>query len=749
MRKIYRVSTCLAAIAGVTVSIDISAVAQTSGQTNPESISHEEGADIVVTARRREERLQDVPISIAAYNSAEIEKKSLTDIQNVAQATPNITYAAGYTRGKSAGNLVIRGVGQTNTDTQFEPGVGIYLDGVYIASMQGVNLNLLDVDRVEVLRGPQGTLFGRNTIGGAMNIVSKMPDDEWGGKVELGVGSRGRMDVKAQANIPFIPGSIEARIGFSTEQADGFGHVLDYASGSKIGDTGNKSRIAGRALVQFTFSDTLKALFSIDGRRVRETNTAFDIVGIQPADFRTLLNSYLTANNLPLYDEKFLTPGRYDTYGTGPNFYEIDSYNMSGTLTWDVSDSLTFKSITAYRNLKAASGVDFDGSPYQLIEQDIDWDQEQFSQEFQLNGSSDKLNWVIGLFYMDFDATDFRYNNFGGEVFLFGGPDRRSESKTVANMKSYAIFGQATYALTDSLNFTLGGRYSHDKRHFEGASFPVGATPPNFAGGTGKWNAFSGTAAIDYKINRDLMIYASIGRGYKGGIPPNPDILPVQDKVAPEYITTYEVGFKSEFLDRKLRWNTALFYSDYKDVQLQVPRINPVTLRPANVIINAAKLRLQGLETELVAYPAPSMTLSASYGYVDAKYKDFEATVPFPQSNEAVETPKHTVALSGEYSMTLTDSLNLVPRLDWSYKSGLFHDIFNAPLGYQKGYGILNGRISLESDDNKWAVSLSVTNITNRWYTVGSQNTTGPGFGMENRLYGDPREWRLSGRFSF
>lgn len=720
---------------------------------NPDSgASNAGGADIVVTARRREERLQDVPISVAAYSAEDVEKKSLNDIQNVALATPNVNYAAGYTRGKAAGNLIIRGVGQTNTDTQFEAGVGIYLDGVYIASMQGVNLDLLDTERVEVLRGPQGTLFGKNTIGGALNIVSKRPDDQLAGKVEFTVGQRNRLQAKAQANIPIIPGSIDMRIGLASEQADGHGKVLNFATGQKIGDIGDRNRLSGRAMILFTVSDSFDALFSIDGRRIRETNTGFDLVGIQTGTFRTNMNNLLAARGLPLFDQRFVTASPYDTYGTGPNFYDVDAYNLSGTLTWNLNDDITIKSITAYRDLKVGTGVDFDGSPYRLIEQTVDWDQTQFSQEFQLGGTSldNKLNWVMGLFYMDFKSSDFRFNNFGGEVVALGGtPDARSNSYANARTKSYAVFGQATYALTDQLNLTLGGRYSKDKRFFEGGQFALTNLNPVLTGGRGSWNAFSGTAALDYKITRDLMIYASAGRGYKGGIPENLRAATPQPLVDPEYITSYEIGFKSEFLDRKVRLNTALFYSNYDDLQLQIARFDPVSGRTTSFIANAAKVRIQGLETELDIYPLPGMSLNASYGYTDAKYKNFQPGVPFAITNDLVETPKHTLSLSGEYSMALGDSLNLVPRLDWSYKSALEHDLFNRVLGHQKGFGVLNGRVALESASGNWSLALFVTNITNKAYTVGSQNTTGAAFGMENRIYGDPRQWKVTASFKF
>jgi iron complex outermembrane recepter protein len=707
------------------------------------------GPDIVVTARRREERLQDVPISVAAYSGEEIEAKSIDDIQTLAQFTPNITFASGYTRGKGAGSLFIRGVGQTNTDTQFEPGVGIYLDGVYIASMQGVNIDLLDTERVEVLRGPQGTLFGKNTIGGAMNIVTKRPDDLRSASIQFSIGQRNLLETKAQANLPIVPGTLETRFGFVAERGDGYGRVLDFATGRQVNDLGDRNRVAARALVLLTVSDSFDALFSVDWRKARETNTPFDLINIQPSTISGALNTLLAARGLPLYDARFLTNEVDVTYGTGPHFFDVDAYNLSLTLTWELGN-VTLKSISAYRDLDVGMGVDFDGSPYQEFEQTVRWAQTQKSQELQLSGTAfgDRLDWVLGAFYMNFQSTDNRFNNFGGEVFLLGGRDFRNKSFSSADTDSYALFGQGTFALTDRLNVTFGARYTRDERLVQGYQVPIPTVNPTITGGRGTWEAVSGTAAIDYHFNPDTMIYASIGRGYKGGIPENLGLAVPQPLVDPEYIVSYELGFKSELLDRRLRFNTALFYSDYTDLQLQIARIDPATARTTSFIANAASVKIKGLEAELAAYPTDGLVLTAGYGYTDANYDEFEPGVPFAISNALVETPKHTVSASVEYTAPVGASLNLVSRLDYSYKSSIEHDLFNRPGGHQEPVNLLNGRVSLENDDS-WSLSFSVTNITNERYTVGSQNVTGGVGGFENRIYAEPRTWRTTAKFMF
>lgn len=707
--------------------------------------------DIIVTARRRDERLQDVPISVAVFTGVDTEAKSLRNVQDLTTFTPNISFANGTTRGKGAGSLFIRGIGQPNTDTNFQPGVGMYQDGIYVASMQGMNLDLLDTERVEVLRGPQGTLFGMNTIGGAVNVVTKRPTDEFEGSLEGTLGRFDRREGKVRLNVPIVPGLLNARFAGSIQKADGFAKRIDFVTGRKIDDQGSTDRIAGRALFNLKPSDTFDVLFSIDGMRVRETNTPFQIFNISTGALRTLLNTQLAARGLPLFGTNFVTNDPFVSYGTGLNNYDVDAWNASLIATWDFADNMQLKSLTGYRDLKVDSGNDFDASPYILGEQGVVWNQHQISQEFQFNGNTNdkKLNWVLGLFYIHQVSMDVRQNLFGQTAWDLGGtPDTTGLGRQNMYGDDYAIFGQATYAITEKLNLTLGGRYSKNKRRLvsDNRRGNTGVVTFPFVSGKGSWGAFSGTAALDYHFSEDFMVYGNVGRGFKGGIPEQSNQN--QPEVKPEYATSYEIGFKVQALDRKVQLNFAAFHTDYNDQQFFVSRIDNLGIT-RSFVANAAKSRIRGLEGDLTVRPMEGLTLSGSLGHTDARYLAIGAGLPITTATKFLETPKWTYTLSGEYIADLGNAGTLTPRIDYGYRSALEHDLVNRPTGRQPGYGLLNARLTYQTADEAWSLSVFGTNLTNKIYTVGALTTATATFGYDDLQYGRPREWGATLRYSF
>lgn len=732
--------------------------------------NQEASADIVVTARKREERLQDVPISVAAISGEDIEAKSLDNVQNLAQFTPNVQFSQpGTPSGKGAGSLFIRGVGQPNTDPLFQPGVGVYLDGVYLQTMQGLNFGLLDTERVEVLYGPQGTLFGRNTIGGAISIVSKRPTDDFSGHIELETGNYNRTDAKALVNGAIVPGVLAARISASIEKADGYGKILDFNTGAKIGETGDTDRLAGRASFLWTMNDSMEALLTIDGQRVREANTPFHIVDInQSSQLLPVFNFILSLAGIPPLTSAVETDNPFVSYGNGPNYYNLNAWNAALTYNWDLG-SVQFKSISAYRHVNMKTGVDFDGSPYDYVGSATIYDQYQVTQEFQLNGQSfdNRLNWTTGLFYLYAKNDGVSANDFLLSATRIGAPNFTSVFDATNVTESLAGYGQATFSLTDKLRMTLGGRYSYDRAAytFDQRQYPTASvlgvssgiaalgdgTLPSVvvqapATGRAHWGAFSGMASVDYHFTPDVMTYASIGRGFKGGIPPQPNVA--QPVVAPEYIVTYEVGFKSQFLDHHLTFNAALYHSNYTDQQLAVLAIdgngNPTTL-----FTNAGKSRIQGAELELVARPTNSLSLSANLGLIDAKFTALDPGSPVTLDTKFQQTPKAQYSVSGEYVLPLADIGAVTTRLDYAHQSSTQHEISNLPVGFQPAYGLLNGRITFETRNRAWALSLSATNLTNKRYQIGSIVNVENTVGLNIQQYGRPREWKLSLRYSF
>jgi iron complex outermembrane receptor protein len=737
---------------------------QTASAQVPNTATSQQGLDeVVVTARKRAENIEDVPISIAAISGADIEARSLYTMQDLAQFTPNVQYAQSQNpQGKGAGSFYIRGVGQGNTDPLFQPGVGVYQDGVYLQTMQGLDFDLLDIERVEVLYGPQGTLFGRNTIGGALNIVTKRPTDDFNGSAQFETGSLNRTDGKLVVNTPIIPGKLDARVAVSVEKADGYGKVLSYPSNDQIGTTGNTNRVSARGLFLLNISDTMNALLDVGGQRIREENTPVHLVDLHQQGLVSLFNSYITPAGLTPISSVFETNNPWVSYGDGANQYDVNAWNTSFTFNWDLGGA-QFKSITAYRHLNEQTGLDYDGTPYTFLGIANNFVQRQVTQELQLNGQSygDRLKWTVGAFYLDAGNRENFYSNYLINQIAFGGPNFTNVTPSSNYTESYAGYGQATYSLTDKLRLTVGGRYSEDKAsYYYGAySYPANlvlasnsasgnGNPANqafyvpYTLGTGSWGAVSGTGGLDYHITDNLMTYFSVGRGFKGGIPPQPALQ--QPTVQPEYILTYEVGEKAEFLERRMTLNTALYYSDYTNQQLTIS--GPTGL---STFVNAGKSRIEGAEVEFDVKPMPGLLLSANLGVENAKFTALLPGSPVTLNTKFTNTPEVQFTLSGQYTLPLGQLGSLTPRIDYAHQSATEHELTNIPDGHQNPYGVLNGRFTYLTPDEAWALSFSGTNLTNERYLVGNVPNIEPGIGYNIQQFGPPREWRVSIRYAF
>lgn len=698
--------------------------------------------DIYVTARRREENLQSVPISVAVISGAEVQAKSLQNLQQLSEFTPNFSFANTPSRGSSGVAVFIRGSGQQESDQFLQPGVGVYQDGIYIAQLQGLSFDLLDVDRIEVLRGPQGTLFGKNTIAGAVNITSKKPTDEWEGMAEFTLGRFDRKEGKLLINMPLVPGELGVRLSGSIRKRDGFGKRLAFATGQKIGQAGNIDSIAGRALISFKLGESIDALVSMDGRRVRESGSVHHLTAFGPSQLGPFLNLFVD----PDFGPAFRTTSLYDNYGTGPNYQNADAFNTSFKLDWHLGD-VDLVSITGFRKLSVRGSNDFDGSPYQYVEQSLVYKQQQFSQEFQLNGTSfdDRLKWTTGVFYLKDIDNNIRLTPFAAPVY---NAIRRDFSGSViqnSSTQSYAVYAQGTLALTDKLNLTAGGRYSYDKKNIDYTASRLfsGVLLTPLTTGTGNWGSVSGTAALDYHINDRTMLYGSVSRGFKSGIPAIPPIA--QPDVKPEYVTSYEAGLKSDFLDRRVRVNLALFLGDYKDLQFFIRRID-VNNVSTNFAANAGKSRTKGGELQIDVVPVSGLKLGTSFGYIDAKYLELDPGAPMTRNAKFIMTPKTTVTFSGEYKWPISDDISLTSRFDYVRKSSVEYDLANAPSGHQPAYGLLNGRVTLDMGET-WSFSVFGTNLTNRKYLVGAFSTLIPAFGFADQQFATPREWGLTLRY--
>jgi len=735
--------------------------------------------EITVTARKREESLQTTPIAISAFLALDMEKRNLSNLMEVTSFIPNVTVSSTARGGGGpSANVYIRGVGQDDFLFTTDPGVGIYIDGVFHPRTIGGVMDLLDLERVEVLRGPQGTLFGKNTIGGAINVVSLKPTGETGGNAKVTVGRFGRIDARGSFDFPVIADQLLPKISFSTKNRNGYGKRLDFATKKVIDQSlGDEDQTAVRGAVRWLPSDKVTVDISADYSTWNQNSAPTVVTKIDPSNaFPTLQwNEVIgTPSGLP-YDDRFLIPGNVDdSYGTGPNGVTYEGWGVNGTVTWDMDEDVSLKSITTYRAFKARFGRDGDGSPLPIVATDNRQKQHQFSQEIQLIGTSfeDRLHWQVGGFYFDEygqDLNDVRlisgmFNAFealpGPIASGFGGAgnflnqflDLDLDIFNEINISSIAGFGQATLDVTDKLSVTGGLRYTHEKkdytlRHQRIASglFIVPLTTVS-----NNWNAVTPMGSLQYQLSDDIMTYASFSRGFKsGGFNGRPTEAGLVETFDPEYVSSYEAGIKTELFNNRLRLNLAAFYMDYTDMQINVISFSQNTGSLVLRTDNVGAATIKGLEMDLQAAPAEGFLVGWNLGYLDFSIKELDPTVVGVSKNsKGVRAPKWTMSAYVEYSWDVRNNGEITLRGDWSYESESFSDITNTPSIIREAHSIINARISYAMVENGWEISLFGTNLTDKRF-INSGSSDLNSFGFTEAIYNRPREWGLSVKKTF
>ncbi|WP_029548463.1 TonB-dependent receptor [Rhizorhabdus wittichii] len=750
--------------------------------------------EITVTARRREENIQSAPLSVSAFSSAALEERNVQSSSDITSFVPNVQFdsAASESGGGASSQISIRGIGQTDYVLTVEPAVGVYLDGVYIGKSMGSLLDAVDIDRLEVLRGPQGTLFGKNTIGGAIQLISKRPTDTLEGYGELTSGSYSRFDAKGAISGP-LSDTVRARLSGAYQSRHGFVKRVTE-TGQDTGDRqGNVDRLSGRLAIEADLTSSLTATLTFDGTRIREQSPGQILVKAdEGAAFSGAYNAGVPGGvclpgagasrfaNPYCYNSQWVRPLKsLETTNSGPNYADTDVYGAGLNLEWKLGGA-TLKSITAWRKVKVDIAQDITGSPHYLnfIEQHIKT--EQFSQEFQLLGdlADDKLHYVLGLYYLHESGTQLFPVQLTLVQFLSGGKIRND---------SYAGFGQVTYDLTDQFSITGGLRYSDETRRFNpgvqvlqgyaaqtdvpgfvnlfaGAVGPAGT--PLFPAGWYSRGSKSTTPMVsaNYKFNRDVMAYASFSKGFKGGgftmryfppvIPaPGTDPNDIVSYAGPEKATSYEVGLKTELFDRRLRFNVAAFYTDYKDIQVTY-NIDPDGPGPIGnfvpVLANAASAKIKGVEVEASARLADWLRLDGSLGYTDADYKGFSAQAlanyPTAGSFRVPNTPKWTANIGGTATLFDSDDKGTaLVRVDYAYRSSQFKEFSNDPTLFQKGFGLLNASLTYKLPGDHIELSAGATNITDKTYIVSGVSNTGIGY--TQATVSRPREWFVRAKY--
>lgn len=686
--------------------------------------------EVVVTARKRKENLQQTPISITALSGDALSNKQIWTTQGLEQVTPNLIVSQGQavSGNSSAAAFFIRGIGQIDFLLNTDPGVGLYLDGVYISRSMGSLMDLIDLERSEVLRGPQGTLFGRNTIGGAISLVSEPPSDVASAHIRATLGSHDRREVRLTLNGP-LSETLDGRIATLWRERDGW--VDRTTDGSRLGD---ETAVAARGALRWRPAEDLTFDLAVDYVNQDGTSPPANVVQIvETASFPAFHNGALVGppcvpppgslTDPNCFNSQWEASDLFREQGTFDSKQELEVAGASLVGEWGVNPGFTVRSITGYRNTEALGNRDGDHTPI-LIQTTADtWEHEQFSQELQFVGLAlaDRLNWIVGAYYSTEKGTNLSQVSFPIVTFQSGG--------SVDN-ENAAVFGQATYAVTDKLSLTAGLRYTDETKSFLPDQYvktdPLGLFPPGSVPGFRLVPYVESETSIQettpmvnlaYKWSDRFMVYASYSEGFKSGgftqriFPP----LPAPPPFGPEFAASYEFGFKSESANRNWRLNGAAYFTDYTDLQVQVlVGVQPLTA-------NAGGAEINGFELELQAVPVDALQISAGVGYTDAKYTQLDQAVlatGLMLSSQFAQVPEWTANLDVSYDFDVARG-RITPRVGVSYRSEAYMNAVNTPSLLQDDYSIINAAIAYETPGERWRITLFGQNLSDETYING------------------------------
>lgn len=821
----------------IAIAVASSAYAQET-EAQGETQSHSAGVeDIVVTATRSATNLQDTPLAITAVTAEALTDRSFTNIQDVAAIVPNASFNAANAAYGRAVQAFIRGIGQHDFNLAFEPGVAFYVDDQYFALLAGSTFDLLDLERVEVMRGPQGTVFGRNAIGGAVNLVSKAPDGTPSGYIEATYGAYNRTDIRAGFNMP-LTDNLFLRVSGVSKKRKGYQKLLDFRcqmfkngtpelagrfpsidpsngyttdpanANCELGTYGGESVNAMRAALRYDAPGvdiTLTADYTNDDSSVAANKQ----VRIAPNAGSQALDAAVFQ---PLwgisYDQRFMTNSLYTTYATycdpipagttiagtyyngnaerGGNCYErkavIENYGFSGKAVIDLTEDLTLTAIGSFRDVYTTALNDTDGSPVSIQNSKSVITHRQWTFEPRLNYSSPMVDVTAGLFY--YNGKGLTTNNISIPFQNF-----QQNGHFAVKSESKAAYAQAQIRPLDKLQITAGLRYSHDTKDTQ---FNNGQGGINRAVDvTGKrWDYRIG---LDYQITRDMTVYSSVATGYRpGAYNPRPFQASQLEPVTAEELIAYEVGFKGDFFDRKLRANIAAFYSDYKSRivsqsgseclnngttgqcnvagALVDPAVtggnalcrtyNPATDGPVDLsrgigvscisrtnYINSPGT-VKGLELELEARPIDGLMFNLSGGYTKFSAPELRND-PLVVNRSPVYVPEWTGSAGVQYEIQVPAlSGSITPRIDGFYQSKISFNARSA-VAQIPGRTVFNGRIAYKNEDADWTVALGATNLFGKKYYYNLFDMVPFGQPTTEGQPGRPREWYLTLRKTF
>ena len=742
---------------------------------------------IVVTARRRQENLQDTPVAITALSGEELEQQLVVGTTDLDKIAPNLQFHSygTLTGNNSAAQVFVRGIGQTDATPAVDPGVGIYIDDVYMGRAVGGAMDFRDIASVQVLRGPQGTLFGRNTIGGAVLLTTNAPGENAGNSVRLGVGEDNLYELHGAFDLPSSD-TWSARIALGGRQRDGY--VKRVADGRDLGD---EEMYTGQVALRWNPTESLE--FTLRGDYTEEDENGSPFVFSTMNEAATFVGSASQSAGCPNMIDPLPPPvlvgplddprcgndaqalGPYANGGTYDATSSLENHGVSLVVDWDVTEVVALKSITADRRIEWTGTRDADNTPLLILHTNYDSESEQFSQELQALVDTDRVDGVFGLYYFDEDSFDRL-------IVPLGNPGTSYDTQRVSmDTKSTAVFTEWTFKVTEAFSLSAGVRYTDETKGLQAIMFNVAPatapepTPPTalcpFAGPpptqTGclfittnrferDFDATTTSASAQYRFNDRVMTYLSWAEGFKSGgfnqrynaTPPNNAPISFE----PETAETFELGVKLDPTDN-LRVNIAAFSSDYDDIQMTY-RLGVVPL-----LFNAGLASIDGAEIELNYAPTPKLRLDASLGYLDAGFDSITPPPPFgPVTPTATATLNSRLPFTPErqghfglsYDFALGNGWRLIPRADVSFIGEQFFDAGNSvEIAQTDDVTLVNASLTLASADDEWRLMLSGFNLTDELYPVAGTSSMTTASGYAEIIYARPRNFTFNATRSF
>jgi iron complex outermembrane receptor protein len=713
------------------LSLSVAIAAAVTGSVPSAPVNAAEFAleEVVVTARKREESLQETPISVMAFGGDSLEQQNVSNITAMDVKMPNVAIGGSGGLGGSNAAFYVRGIGTSRNAVNQESAVALYVDDGYYGRSDGALLSVMDVEKIEVSRGPQGTLFGRSATAGAIRYITAKPSDELEGKVQATLGSENRRDLKGMVNIP-LSDEVALRLVGATLNQDG--HVESAYDSTDYGDV-NSDLV--RAYLRWDASENVEVLLSADYTTMDTNGGASILLGVNPNA------PFVVGEAAAGFDATTLPTGDYDTsYQTAKNFNKTDNTGTNLTINWDLTEDIALKAATSYRDIDVEGAYDTDGTHASLFEQEYERDITMFSQEFNLSGVSldGKLSWVTGLFYYDEKASDVRL------VPTTVNSRDRSNTRIVdpIEVQSWAVFGQGTYDLNDAWSVTLGLRYTEDEKEISANELNAdGAEKVETVNRSQTWDAITGRLSLEWQVQEDIFLFSSFARGFRSGgfndrirtnLPDNHFGITEFDE---EILDMVEIGVRSELLDRRLRLNATAFFGEYTDMQLG--SIIPGTNR--TVVQNAGESEIKGIEAELMFALTETLTVDATFGYLDTEYVQLDDVVTamttdsdFPRAPEL----SFSIGLEADFD-------TLIARLDYGWKDDFRTVEADNDYVIQDAYGLLNLNLTYQPDNADWSLSVFGTNLTDEEYLVSGLNLdAGKPLGV---IQGEPGRFREFG----